>query len=200
MRAKTKDALARITELEEMIPAISNAVNKSLQQVDQHLGNFNDTLEAVTALLGVEQVSAKKAELLAARVVQQVENQKNAVAEAVKGGSLLVTGAVTEKSLVIGVETDKDGNVAGSGRVQLPMQGIKPEFQAQLLGKSVGASFDLPTGGKFTCTEIYVVVEDLAEPTVEPEFSEPKLDLVEGCSPTDCAGCGGNCASSTEKA
>lgn len=179
LRAKTKDALSRITDLEELIPAISNAVNKSLQQVDQHLGNFNDSLEAVIALVGAEAVANKRAELQAAKIAQQLEDQKNAVAEAVKVGTLVVVPAITEKSLVIGVETNKDGSVAGTGRVQLPLQGIKPEFKEQLLGKAVGASFDLPTGGKFTCTEFYDVVEQLPPPTESAVEVAPEAAPVE---------------------
>ena len=187
MRAKTKDALGRIQTLEETIPQIVQGVNQAFGEMNAGLSAAQERLEAVVKMLGTEQVEATIQETRVARAAAQAEAQKDAVAEAVKGGKLLAVDKIGEQSLVVGTEFDKENKAVGSGRVQLPFAGIKPEFRDQLLGKGTGASFDLPEG-KFVVNEIYDPAPEAPAPTEAPA---PCDGDCKGCT-ANGADCGGS--------
>lgn len=193
LRKTQKDALGRIQSLEESIPQIIQGVNGAFGQMNQQLGGIQETLEAIVGLMGKDAVESAIEDLRVKRAAEQAEAQKAAVAEAVKAGSLVPAKVIGEQTLVIGTECDKDGKVVGNGRVQLPLQSIKPEFKEKLLGKEIGVTFDLPAGGKFTATEIYDAVEKAPEAP-----AEPAAEALPAKPCTSCEGCPGGCEKAPE--
>ena len=163
-KRQVKSALERIDAIEQELPRVISAVNEVLMQNNQRVTGLAEVVEAVVELFGSETVDAKITEVrtrkLAAQAAQAKENLEKAVVE----GKILATATVEEDSLIVGRESDAEGNIAGPGRVQLLFSGIRPEFQEKLKGQAAGFSVTTENGGKFEVLEVYKVLP-APEPT-----------------------------------
>lgn len=195
VRKATATALDRIQSLEDMFPNLVQGVNQTFKQMNDQIMGLTETAEALAALFGEDQVKGKVQEIRLKKDNDRAEAQKTALIEAVKGGQFTAAEVITEKSLIVGTEFDKEGVAIGAGRIQMFMAGVKPEFKEKLLGGKVGLSFDLPTG-KFVVNEIYEAVEkpippppvaDTAAPAAAPATA-PTAPACDG----DCANCPGH--------
>ena len=200
VRKAQKNALERIESLEESFPQIIQGINSAFTEVNNQISNAQEMLDVFAEMLGEDAVKTALDSMRTRKALERAAAQKAAVEEAVKAGKLTVATVISEKSLVIGVELNKDGQAVSGGRVQLPVQGIKPEFKEKLVGQGVGASFDIPSGGKFTVQEIYEAVEtppeapvaDATPPDVTGGPGEISTGEVVPVAPGSC--CGGTCA------
>jgi len=164
---KTSNALERLDQVEKTVMNIVSAVNNSLSQVSQQLAGITEVLDAVVQTLGQETIQKVMTENRTAKAEAQAEAEKEALQELVAKGDIKAVEKVTEKCIVVGRETDKDGAVRVPGRAQVAFARIDPNFQPALLGQAPGFSLELPTGGKFEVLEVYEVVEKSETPPVE---------------------------------
>lgn len=173
-RKQVKSALERIETLEQTLPQITAGINGAFQQVEGKFAELAEILDALVDLTGKEQVDSQLKETRERKAQEAVEEAKAAIAAAVEAGRLQAAASIGGQTIVVGKESDKDGNVAAPGRIQLNMAQIKPEFQEKLLGQAPGFSFDLPTGGKFEVTEAYDFVAPVESTEAAPaETSAP---------------------------
>lgn len=174
---KTANALQRLDALEQTMGGIVQGVNNALNQLQQQLAGFSETLGALVQSIGQDEVERLMVENRAERGRQLVESEKAGLAAMLAAGDVVAGEKVTEKSLLVGRELDKDGVVAPPGRAQTAFSRIEPGFQAGLLGQAVGFALDLPTGGKFVVDEIYEVVDrPAAPPAAAPETTPAPVE------------------------
>jgi hypothetical protein len=162
-RKQVRSALERIDALEQELPRLGMAVDQALQVNGRRLGELASVLEAVVELLGASTVDAKIKEVADSKTMANMERAKQALEDALAKGELVKSETVTEKSLVVGREIDKNGSPIFPGRVQLTYGGIRPEFQEKLKGQAAGFSVETPRGNKFEVLEVYEVVEKQPE-------------------------------------
>jgi hypothetical protein len=132
------------------------------------------SLEAVAELVGGEAIDAKMKEIADRKTMQQLERAKAAVVAALEKGELVKVAAVTEKSLIVGRELDKDGQVVYPGHVQLKFSDIKPEFQVKLLEQHPGAQIETTNGVKFEVLEVYDMVQAPAQQQTQETTQVPE--------------------------
>jgi oligoendopeptidase F len=165
LRQAQRNALQRIEELETNLMNVFGAVQQALNGSDQRVNALAEILDAVVAELGPETINTRVVEGRKARALEQAEKSKAALAEAVEKGQYKAVEVITDKTLIVGKELDKEGKEVFPGYVQLAYSSIKPEFQEKLLGKGVGASFETESG-KFDVTGTYEAVEAPVAPEV----------------------------------
>jgi hypothetical protein len=177
-RKQVKSALERIDVLEETLPQVVAGVNQALNQQGQRMEQLASILEAVVELLGTSTVDAKIKEISDKKTLQNLERAKKALEDALAKGEVVKTDKISEKSLVVGREVDKDGNPVFPGRVQLAYHSIKTEFQEKLKGNGVGFVVETANGSKFEVLEVYDVVEKQTETSAPtPVLAETPADL-----------------------
>lgn len=172
LRQRTKTALERIDSLEMNLGSIIQATNQVLNQVNTRLSSIEETLAALVVEIGADQVQARVDTMRAEAAEARMKSAKDALDKAEAAGDVVKVEAITEKSLIVGIEKDKDDKVIPPGRVQLTYGGVKPEFQAQLLGKGAGTVIKTTPGGTFEVTEVYDIVEKKPEPEASTEEAE----------------------------
>lgn len=173
VRARERNALERISGLEQDMVRVVQSVNGVVQELESKINTLSETLAAVVDELGPENV--QKA-IKAARIRQleeRAEAQKAALAKAIEEVRVVqidkIEGEV--KDLIItGVETLKDGSVLPPGYVQVPMQTVKPEFVEKLKDQGAGFKFETESGGSFEVTGVY---KRLPPPEVEEGEDTP---------------------------
>lgn len=170
-RSKVKNIQERVDALEGEIPRIIASVSEALNGQAQQAAQLGQVLAAVVELLGTAGVDAKIKELHERKEAQRLADAVKRVEDGVAKGELVPTTEIGERSLIIGVESDKDGNVLPPGRAQVMFDGVRPEFQEKLKGKGPGTVFEVPSGGNFTVTEAYNVVEKVAPAAAALESS-----------------------------
>ena len=161
-----KTVVDRVKDLENAFPEVVSEINKHL---DSRFGPVVQALNAIMDILGRETVAAKIEELRETQARQEMESKKAQLEALIAEGRLAKTDTVGEKSLIVGQEVTKDGKVVPPGRFQLHFGEIAPKFQEQLLGKTSGASFEIPDYGKFEVQEIY----NFVTPAVPAAIVEP---------------------------
>jgi len=164
---KTSVISERLDQLEQMLQSIVSSVNNGINQLGNQVGGVTEVLDAVVQTLGVETIQKIMGENRVAKAEAQSAAEKAALNELLTKGDVKAVEKITEKSVVVGRETDKDGAVRMPGRAQVAFQRIDPNFQASFLGQGPGFLLDLPNGGKFEVQEVYEVVEKKDEPAPE---------------------------------
>ena len=188
MRQKTKNALERIDGLEKTVSYLVDATNKGLGEFDEKLQAVAELTNAMVTLLGQDAVSNAIAEARANADADAVKRQQDQVDELKTKGILVAAETVGEDTLIVGKETDKDGNVLRPGRAQIQMGQLKPEIKAILAGKAIGTVIDTPGGGKFEVQELYTVVPKAAEteaPVAKEAVAEAELVVAEATGTTN---------------
>jgi hypothetical protein len=168
-----------LDQVEKTVGNIVGAVNNSLGQVSQQLSGITEVLDAVVQTLGAETIQKVMTESRQAKAEAQAQAEEAALKELLSKGDIAVAEKISEKSIVVGRETNPDGTVRVPGRAQVAFARIDPNFQAAFLGQAAGFSLDLPTGGKFEVLEVYEVVEraesttPVTEAPAAPATTEP---------------------------
>lgn len=174
IKSKTKSIEVRLDTFEAQLAGIVGEVNGAFQAQIERLGQFAQVLEAVTELVGVEMVDAKIKEISERKVQERIAQAKEALKQGIASGELVPATVITDKSMLVGRETDKDGNVVEPGHIQLPMDRIAfPTVREQLVGQGVGFKVQTPAGNTFEVLEVYdVVPKPAASPMPEPTTEE----------------------------
>jgi hypothetical protein len=159
--AKPLDALGRISALEEGM----NVAGRLMSQFKNNGEATMEIVDAVVAILGHEQVGLQmkkqreeRAAAQDAKDAAQLEVLVKAAAEGKAG--FVATDRVTENTLIVGHETNKDGNKVPPGRLHMRLfQFEDPTLKAALLGAKVGDEVPTPYEGKVTITALYNEVQ-----------------------------------------
>lgn len=167
-RKQVKSAIERIDTIEQDLPRVVMAVNEALTAQSQRVGELASILEAVVELAGVQAVDVKIKEIADRKVLANLEVAKSRLEQALTSGEVVSANVISERSLIVGREFDAQGEVLFPGRAQLQYAGVKPEFQAQLLGQGFGFTLETGDGGKFEVLEVYDVVDQSAEQAPAP--------------------------------
>lgn len=173
-RKQVKSAIERIDALEQELPRLVMGVNEALSNHAQRTAELASIVEAVVELFGSEVVDAKIKEISDRKVLANLDAAEKNLEKAKGAGEAVKADAIDSKSLIVGREFDKDGNVVFPGKAQLTYEAIKPEFQKKLLGQSAGFQVETPNGGKFEVLEVYKIIEKPAEKLADgPTTPEP---------------------------
>lgn len=157
-KKQVKSALERIDQLEQDIPQIVMGVNEAIMGQRQATGELAQVVEALTEIIGSGNVDSKIKEIQERKTLARVEQAKKNLEDGLEKGTVVKADAISDKSLVVGRETDKDGNVVFPGRAQVTFDQIAPEFQDKLLGQGAGFAVETKAGGKFEVVEVYDVI------------------------------------------
>lgn len=171
---RTKNALERLDEHEQ---AIARLFGQS-QMVNGQISSVGELLGAIIEILGIQEpveklILAKRAQAAADRNAAE----KKALEDMVASKLVLVAETVSEKSILVGHEQDKEGKITNA-RVQVAFARVNEQFKKDLLGKAKGAQVTLPDGGAFVVEEIFDV-----NPTPPP----PAATAPEATPPADAA-------------
>jgi hypothetical protein len=171
--SKTVDALSNeVSQMKEVLQNIIPAINKSFGNTNQQVSELIEVVDAVVTTLGREVIEQAMVSARKAKAETEAASQKLELDTAVASGKLVSVDKVTDKSVIVGKETNPDGNVRHPGRVQVQYARVEAEFQGKILGQPVGFVLELPTGGKFEIVEIY-------EETVKVESAPASAAIVE---------------------
>lgn len=167
-----KGALQRLDEVEEKIQRILYIMSQGFGTLEGRVGSLDEVLTAVVNCVGREPVTEKIKEMRKARFEAEVSKQKDVLGKAVELGIVSKIDQISEESLIIGKENDKDGNPT-SDFVEILYSTLLPEFQEKLLLKTVGTVVETPAKGTFEVLEVYQPKAglDLAETTLEEQVS-----------------------------
>jgi hypothetical protein len=171
LRGRTINQEARIAALEQDLPKLLGSVNDAFMRISTQQSELTEIVNALVALVGEEDVAKAVMEARMARVQQESDASKAALDKAVTEGKVVAIPAITDASIIVGVEKAKDGTVKHPGRAQIGFSKLLPDFQKMLLGQAVGFTVATPEGGTFEVQEIYEAVPALAE--TAPAATEP---------------------------
>lgn len=172
-RKVPKGALERIDELEKLIPNLLSSINEALLRVDNRVSELADVIEVIGDKIGKEEVLKLLQERREARDMDNAVKAQEALQKAVEAGVAVAVDTVSEKSLVVGVEYDKDGKAIPPARVQLMFTQIKPEVREKLAGNGPGTKVETPAGGTFEVLEVYNLVDQAAKTDQAPTPAAP---------------------------
>lgn len=176
VRARERNALERISSLENDLQGIVHGVQSAFNAINQQMGALNELLNVVVNEIGPDVVNARLQEMRDERAMAQAEASKNSLETAVKAGQIKVVDIIEDDSILTGVEKDKDGQVVKPGYVQLRFADVLPDLKEKLKGQVVGFVLDTPVGGKFEVTGIYQPVPQDQWPKVEPTVDAPQVE------------------------
>lgn len=162
VRARERNALERIAQIENDLSAMVGAVQQALQTIEARINAQTEILDAVIQEIGAEQINARIEGTREARAVEQAETAKEGLKKALETGDIVPAAVIGEKSVITGIEYDKDGTPVKPGYVQLGYNTVKPEFQEKILGQPAGFKFDT-SDGTFEITGVFNVVEKTTE-------------------------------------
>lgn len=179
LRQRTKNALERIDGLEQQMVKLIEGLNTAFDQINRKLGTLEDSLEAVVTILGVETVAQSITEIRLKRAEDAATQEKEKIKALVEAGIYATAETVSDKSIVVGRESDAEGKISPPGFVKADFRDIKPELKEKFLGQTVGFKLETSPGQTFELLEIYEEqdVKDLppleGAAQVSPDASEP---------------------------
>lgn len=176
LQKKTANALDRLDELEKALPNIVAGTNNALQNLQNQHQTVTEILDALIEILGPQNVQNIMAANRQKRAEDQAAAEKKGIEDALAKGQIKVAEVISEPTIIVGEEFNKEGVSNVPGRVQVSFLRVAKDFQDQIRGKGVGVSFDIPqTGGKFVVKEIYDVVPPEQQPKPEvPAAAAPE--------------------------
>jgi hypothetical protein len=172
---KRLNALERLDALENQFGALNEELSKYLTQLQAGLNKrlelIENALNAAIIEIGVEKVQITAQRLHKEKL--EVELQKNTkdVEDAVTAGKFTVGDTVTENSLVVGSEKDKDGVQKLPTKMFLSFGQFTDEVKAKIKDKIIGDVVDLTDGGTFEVLEVYNPI--IPTEYVSPETTQP---------------------------
>lgn len=155
--AKTPGILERLSSLEETVRGLAGYSQQEFGQVKQTMTNLVEVLNGVISASGdgfADKVQAAILDLQKKRMAEQVEREKALLKQLVDNGALVVADKIGEQSVIVGREYNTEGEVLGSGRVQVRFSQFTPDAKAKMLGQAVGFLLEVETG-KFEVLEVY---------------------------------------------
>lgn len=179
----------RLNTLEESLAKADKQMTELVEALNTAFGNMNkqvveavETLNAVVAHIGADKVAEIVVSERKKKASEEAEQRKTMLQKMVEGGLLAKAEVISDKSVIVGQETDKDGKEVDPGYAQLQLSAVKPEFQAQLRGQKAGFVLDTPNG-KVIVKEVWDFVDappppPAPEPVVEVQSTPPVV--VEG--------------------
>ncbi len=168
VRARERNALERISALEQDMSSIFTGVQAAVSELEKRIMGAAEVVDACVRVLGAEVVEAAVLAARDERAAAAVETAKDGLNKAIEAGQVVVADTITDESIIVGVESDKDGNPIKPGYVQLAVSGVKPEFKEKMLGQGVGFKFDTVDGNTFTINGVYAQVPPKSETTEAP--------------------------------
>ncbi len=170
-KSKAKSALERIADLEQALQNILEAINKMFEQQHSRIGAVEQVVEAI----GREVVEYNFQVTIQAigldKATQAAETAKANLKKALEDGVIVVSEIVGEKSVICGVETNKDGEVIPPGYLQVTYDSLRPEVKEKAMGQAVGAKVELPAGGTYEIQAVYDIVEKSEEAAVQEDVT-----------------------------
>ena len=164
---KTPLILDRVKALEELTKGLANYTQKEVEGVKAGLAQLVEFLQALVLVTDTEtKVQEQVKTSRHKREVERAERDSKMIASLVDSGLLEVAEVVGPKSILVGREFNKEGELLGGGRAQVPFNDFNVDMQAKILGQGVGFVLDAPDG-RFELVEIYNQAEPKA-PQVAP--------------------------------
>lgn len=180
LRGRNMENSKRLDALEQDIPRILTGINEGFTRISTQLSELTEIVNAVVFLVGEEDVAKAVTDARIAKAKQESEAAQAALEKAVADGQFKASETITETSIIVGTEKDKDGTVIPPGRAQLQFAKLLPKFKEELLGKTVGFVVTTPPGGSF---EVTAVFDQVPQPPTEapnpvPPTETPAVDAV----------------------
>lgn len=149
----------RLVTLEKSMNAVVEIVDKVADTLNKLDLSYDTTEDGVTTRRGIklETVMVVLKRQIQAEQAERAEQEKAAIAQAVKDGLIAFDETVSESSLIVGREVEADGTVRHPGWVQLQFSEARPDLKALFLGKKAGDSVSMGKG-TFEVDEIYKAV------------------------------------------
>lgn len=173
VKNRVKSALERIESIEGDLPKLVAGVNNGFANLEQRLNEFTEILNAISQLVGEKTVGDQVTSNRIARAEAMAQAQKEGLEKALAEGKVTVAEAAGEKTVIVGKEFDKDGNLIPPGRIQMEFRQIVPSFKEKFTGIKVGGTVETPNGGKIEVVELY----DIADPPPEAANADAPADV-----------------------
>lgn len=173
-----KDALSRIADLEQKLSVaegrfevLITQINKVFKDNEENLGNVARVLQAVTSLVGPDNVAAAVQEQRLQEVTDAANHQLAAIDVAVAEGKLTAVSGpcLDDGNLVVTTQRDASGNTLNPYRVIITLGSYSDEAKAAIRGKSVGDCVTMSDG---STVEILAVYAESKPPEATSESSE----------------------------
>lgn len=155
----------RIDRVEKDTARLYMGFDKMAKESMEKIQGLASLVEAAVELLGgADIIDEKMKEIRERKALAAVANAKAAIEKGLKEGEIVGnTGAITEKSIIVGHELNAEGKTEFPGFVSLATQQLKPEFKNQLIGKTAPVTIDTANGAKLAVTAVYETVAKPAE-------------------------------------
>lgn len=158
-KAPPKGSIERIADLERQVGQLVSAINQALSQFQNELNKTNSVVMAIKEHVGSDAVDAVNAEQVKRDQLQKAEAARRWVEERVAAGTLVTVDEVGPDTVIVGVETDKDGNQLGAGRLQLHYDAVRPDIQEAITGKGPGYMCATGPDSMLEILEIYKLAQ-----------------------------------------
>ena len=158
-----RGALERLDSIEELLPQMMTQINRAVTVLENNIQSLNEIVEAVVVCVGEEQVDAALLRIRTLKAEADAEAARSNLQKAVAEKKLVPAESVSEASIVVGVETDKDGKAVPPGRVQFNSATLTPEYREKLIGQRLGFKFSTGDANTVEITEIYVRSEPVPQ-------------------------------------
>ena len=145
----------RVKELEELTNGLAGYTQKEVEALKAGVAQMVEFLQALVQVTGQE--TAVQAQIKANRLkrdTERAERDQKMIASLVEAGVLVATESVTEKSILVGREFNKEGELLGGGRAQVPFSQFGEDMKSKVLGQGIGFVLEAPEG-RFEVVEIY---------------------------------------------
>ncbi len=157
--SKVPTILERINALESTLTQVQRSTDGNLNQFRSALSNVVEVVSALVEVSGGkdldDKVQAKLQERQDAKAAAEAQKAKDVLKQLVDAGTLAVADTITEESIIIGREFDKEGNVVAPGYVQVQFSQFVEDAKKALLGQGPGFVYET-NGTKFEVTDVYV--------------------------------------------
>lgn len=166
---KVASATERLSALEAVTRQLTDLLGKKLNTLDMQIESLADVVNALTDLIGVEQVQ----ERVKQRATDQMNTQEAEVQNALKTQQLSYTTEVSDRSIIQYKETLANGQVRHPGKFYKPMWNLPDAAREFLKGKKIGETLKLDNGATLDIIEVYdaVVPEAQVVPVTTPTGS-----------------------------
>lgn len=178
----SRNALRRLDDMENALKSVAESTNRGFDRMANEIGTLGELASVITEMLGTEEVNARLTARREADEAARVKAAKDQITVAIESGQLSVATEVPrEHALLVFTEKLADGTPLKYGsRVQFALSSLRPEVREQVVGKTVGFTFDSPEGHKFEVIEVYNIVPPKPTPAPETEVaSSEALKAVE---------------------
>jgi hypothetical protein len=164
--SKRREAFERLTLLEGAYAKLISAVNESFQKVARDAVNTNQDVLTLDRFLGSlmevlgSDINDKVRELVKSKRIAELEAEAETQTQQVKvlvaEGKLKAMDTVSdENSFMVVTQRDETGNPKHPVRQHASLEQFEPAVKELLVGKKVGETLTLPTGGTVEILECY---------------------------------------------